>query len=153
VFRQLRFIELKIQRRALAAFFLLAGCTAPALSATPAPSAIATASLAPTTTPTVVAATSAPPAQPTLAATVDVCGSLVRYASDGNFKLLNIDRRGTVSQYLLQVGRGSAPDDLGTANQSPFLVRIRGTQLPPDSGNPQATYLTGYTATRVTSCP
>lgn len=77
----------------------------------------------------------------------------MRYASDGNFKLLNIDVRGTVSQYLLQVGHGNAPDDLGTANQSPFLVRITGTRLPPSTGDPQATYLTDYSVSHVTSCP
>lgn len=101
----------------------------------------------------VAVSTSAPTATQTPAPTVDTCGSLVRYASDGNFRLLNVDVRGTVSQYLLQVGRGSAPDDLGTANQTPFLVRVRGTRLPPSTGDPQATYLTEYSVSRATSCP
>lgn len=132
---------------------LLGGCTAPAVSGSPAPSAIATSTLSPSPTPTIAAMTSASAVPVSPPSTVEACGSLVRYASDGNFKLLNIDRQGTVSQYLLQVGHGSAPDDLGTANQNPFLVRITGSRLPPSTGNPEATYLTDYAVTRLTRCP
>lgn len=130
------------------------GCVTPPVTATPLPVATAT------TTATVAMATAAaaaptptPPVPPTTAVTVDVCGSLVRYAADGGQKLLSVNRQGTVTQYRLETGRGTAPDDLGSANQTPFLIRLTGSRVPPDTGSPQATNLANYAVTRVTSCP
>ena len=91
-------------------------------------------------------------AAPTLNPSVSVCGSLVRWASDGNTQLARLDVRGVVTEYRLQVGYGtvaSPPSGAGI----PYLARITGRQVAPDSGSAQAMNLVDYSLTRVRSCP
>ena len=76
----------------------------------------------------------------------------MRWASDGNTQLARVDIDGQVTEYRLAVSYGTAPKDLGTANQTPFLIRITGSQVPADSGSPQAINLVDYNVTRVSSC-
>ncbi|MDQ6857795.1 MAG: hypothetical protein M3Z65_02245 [Chloroflexota bacterium] len=110
----------------------------------------AASTLSPTSPATVPGTPSPATPTPTLNASVSVCGWLVRWASDGNTQLARIEVGGTITEYRLQVGFGSASRESATG--IPYLVRLAGRHVPADTGSAQAINLVDYNLTRVGSC-
>ena len=58
---------------------------------------------------------------------------------------------GTTTEYRYALSYATASADLGTANHSPFLIRITGRQVRTD-GSSQAVELVNSSVMRVSSC-
>lgn len=81
---------------------------------------------------------------------VVVCGSLVRFASDGNTRLARLEIAGATTEYRLQVGYGTSTAD--PASGIPYPAQLTGREVPADSGSAQAINLVDYSLTRVSAC-
>jgi hypothetical protein len=91
------------------------------------------------------------PAAATPDGAVNICGSLVRWSSDGRTETARLVAAGITTEYRYALSYGTASSDLGAANHSPFLIRITGRQVTGD-GASQAVELVSASVTRVSSC-
>jgi hypothetical protein len=89
--------------------------------------------------------------------TVNFCGRVTRYASDGAQMLISLESGSTSEQFSLQyqMARTPPPRDIGDrlAAGETQLLHIDGLKRPSDSGAPLAIALQDYVVQHVSACP